>query len=363
MAGKIKHYFACANTSKGFKNFFSSNLQNIKKVFILKGGPGTGKSTLMKKIGNLYCAKDFDIEFIHCSSDPDSLDGVIIRGMGVAIVDGTSPHVIEPTAPGALEEYINLGVAWNTDELAKYTDEILYINRKIHPLYELTYKKLSEALDIHDEWESVYISNMSFKKANTLANDIIRTLLGTVSYPKQSVTYHRFFGGSTPKGALDYVENITEPLKKRYFLKGRPGSGKSTLLKKIQEAGEAKGLVTEVYHCGFDPDSLDMILFPELELCIFDSTAPHEYQVSRPSDTVIDLYSELINKDTDQKFSKKINNIKSRYAKCTFEAISYLKNAKQLHDQLEKFYIQNTDFSILDKIYDNLVERIDKLNK
>ena len=106
-----------------------------------------------------------------------------------------------------------------------------------------------------------------------------------------------------------------------------------------------------------------MILFPELELCIFDSTAPHEYQPSRPSDTVIDLYSELINKDTDQKFSKKINNIKSRYAKCTFEAISYLKNAKQLHDQLEKFYIQNTDFSILDKIYDNLVERIDKLNK
>ena len=30
--------------------------------------------------------------YIHCSGDPDSLDGVIFPAIGTAIVDGTAPH-------------------------------------------------------------------------------------------------------------------------------------------------------------------------------------------------------------------------------------------------------------------------------
>ena len=60
MSGKQKHYFACGNTAKGFQNFFESNLDDLQKVYILKGGPGTGKSTLMKKIGKKYLKKGYD---------------------------------------------------------------------------------------------------------------------------------------------------------------------------------------------------------------------------------------------------------------------------------------------------------------
>ena len=45
MTATIKSYFACANSSRGFYNFFESNLQNLERLYILKGGPGTGKST------------------------------------------------------------------------------------------------------------------------------------------------------------------------------------------------------------------------------------------------------------------------------------------------------------------------------
>ena len=30
--------------------------------------------------------------YIHCSGDPDSLDGVIFPAIGTTIVDGTAPH-------------------------------------------------------------------------------------------------------------------------------------------------------------------------------------------------------------------------------------------------------------------------------
>ena len=93
---------------------------------------------------------------------------------------------------------------------------------------------------------------------------------------KPSKVQHRFLGAATPVGAVDFVPNLTEDVPKRYFIKGRPGSGKSTMLKKIVAEGEKRGFDIEVYHCGFDPNSLDMIIIRELGIAIFDSTAPHE---------------------------------------------------------------------------------------
>ncbi|WP_455718481.1 PRK06851 family protein [Anaerosporobacter sp.] len=353
-----KHYFACGNTSKGFQNMFESNLQGLKKIYILKGGPGTGKSTLMNKVGKMYVDKGYDVEYIHCSSDPDSLDGVIVREISVGIVDGTAPHVIEPKVAGAVEEYVNLGEAWDIELLENKAGEIRKLQEQISTCYPKVYEAFAHALKIHDEWEKIYIDNMNFEKADELTEKVCDMLLGSCEKQESGVTRHRFFGGSTPKGAMDYVENITSSCKKRYLIKGRPGSGKSTMLKKILRKAEGLGLEVEVYHCGFDPNSLDMILLPELELCIFDSTAPHEYVPSREGDTIIDMYTELIKPNTDERYEGELNNIRKRYNETVAKGTSYLKKAKDLHDQLEHYYIAATNYNIIEKITSNVLERI-----
>lgn len=361
MSGTIRHYFACGNTCAGFVNFFPSNLQQLKKIFILKGGPGTGKSTLMKRIGQDYAEEGYQVEEIHCSSDPDSLDGVMIRALGVGIVDGTAPHVIEPTAPGALEEYVNLGMAWHTEALMPYTQEILDLNARISPLFQQTYHHLADAKKVHDEWERIYISHLSFSRADHLADRCIQEILQDRSLHKRGITYHRFFGGTTPTGALDYVENLTDAIPERFFMKGRPGSGKSTILKKIWYAGKKQGLNAEVYHCGFDPDSLDMVIFPEIGTCIFDSTAPHKYEPVREGDHLVDLYSELIAGDTDSKYENQLQEIEKRYQAEINKGVNTLYQAKTLHDQLETYYTQNTDFDVMNAFYEQIRQRIDLL--
>ena len=358
MTKYIKHYFACGNTSKGFQNFFSSNLKNLNKIYILKGGPGTGKSSLMKKIGDTIIQEGIPVEYIHCSSDPQSLDGIIIREFSLAIVDGTSPHIIEPTAPGAIEEYINLGVAWNVDLLAQNKKEVLFLQSEISSCYPKAYDCFAKALKIHDEWEKIYINRMNLKKANHFTEQVIHTLLESKHFDKPSTIMHRFFGGSTPQGAFDYVEDLIHPIKNRYFIKGRPGSGKSTMLKKILTMAQTKGIDTEVYHCGFDPDSLDMLIMPELDLCIFDSTAPHEYFPSRETDKVLDMYQELIVPHTDEDFEIELKDIESRYKSMISEGTSHLAYAKFLHDDLEKYYIAATDFSVVDDITNTLLTKI-----
>lgn len=358
MSQLTKHYFACGNTAKGFQNFFPSNLKNLDKIYILKGGPGTGKSSLMKKVGESVTSKGLPAEYIHCSSDPNSLDGIILRDLSLAIVDGTSPHVIEPKAPGAIEEYINLGVAWDVDALAKNKKEILFLQSEISSCYPKAYDCFAKALKVHDEWEKIYIDHMDFSKANRFTEQVIHKLLDSIQFTKQSTVRHRFFGGATPQGAIDYVDELIPNIQHRYFIKGRPGSGKSTMLKKILAMAQTKGIDTEVYHCGFDPDSLDMLIMPELDLCIFDSTAPHEYLPSREGDIVIDMYKELIDPHTDETYKSEISDISKRYKAFIEKGTSHLAYAKFLHDDLEKYYISATDFSKINALTNDLLHKI-----
>lgn len=350
VTGKALHYFAGGNTSKGFFSLYDSNYAGLEKVFILKGGPGTGKSTLMKKIAADWQEKEFDVEYIHCSSNSESLDGVICPALKIGIVDGTEPHVVEPKAPGAIEEYVNLGEAWNSQKLSTERAEILRLVDERQEAYTQAYKAYAKALAVHDEWEEIYIANMDFEKLNTLTEKLKSTFFGDIFLNKKADVRHRFLGAATPIGAVDFVPNLTEDIKKRYFLKGRPGSGKSTLLKKIASAAENRGFDVEIYHCGFDPNSLDMLIFRELGITIFDSTAPHEYFPSRDGDEIIDLYNIAISPGTDEIYSEQIKDVSARYRKNMNDGTAYLALAKKLHDELEVIYREAIDFTIINDI-------------
>jgi hypothetical protein len=355
-----KHYLVCGHTAKGYINLFSSNLEALNKLYILKGGPGTGMLNLMKKIASSLEELGHNVEYLHSPSDPEAFDGILFPGLGVGIVDGTPPHVIEPKAPGAIEEYINLGESWNTEKLSNHTAQILELKDSIQQCYDMAYAEFTNALKVHDEWEKIYIQNMDFAKADQLTAEVIPMLFKTTKLDKPSYIKHRFFGGSTPYGPMDHVENITQDIVDRFFIKGRPGSGKSTMLKKILGAAKAQGIDAEVYHCGFDPDSLDMLLFPELSLCIFDSTSPHEYYPSREGDTVIDMYSELITAGTDELYAEELADITTRYKSHTQEGTAYLAAARSYWKELEQLYDDATDFAVIDRICKELYQKIIK---
>jgi hypothetical protein len=358
VTGKVMNYFAGGNTAKGFYSLYDSNLKGLERLFILKGGPGSGKSTIMKKIGQEWLDKDYDIEYLHCSSDNDSIDGVIIPALKIGIVDGTAPHVIEPKAPGAIEEYVNLGAAWDSQQLASERAAIIKLTNARSKSFEKAYTLFAEALKIHDEWEDIYKSNIDFAKLNGLTNKLIESFYRDIVLNKKSDVRHRFLGAATPTGAVDFIPNITEGIQKRYFLKGRPGSGKSTMLKKIAKAAEQRGFDVEIYHCGFDPHSLDMVIVREVGIAIFDSTSPHEYFPSCGGDEIIDIYKTAILPGTDEIYADQLKDVSTRYRTKMNEATANLAKAKELHDELEKIYVKAMDFTAIDDIQKDINEQI-----
>ena len=91
-------YFLGANAPDGFYSLYPQliDLERARAVYILKGGPGCGKSTLMRRVGERMEQAGLETEYILCSGDPDSLDGLVLPQLGVAIVDGTAPHGTAP---------------------------------------------------------------------------------------------------------------------------------------------------------------------------------------------------------------------------------------------------------------------------
>ena len=71
-------------------------------LIILKGGPSCSKSTFMRRTTAAMEERELESVYIHCSGDPDSLDGVIFPAIGTAIVDGTAPHGMDTLGPGVL---------------------------------------------------------------------------------------------------------------------------------------------------------------------------------------------------------------------------------------------------------------------
>ena len=60
-----KVFFASSNSYKGFQSYFDLiyNPKNLKKIYIVKGGPGTGKSHLMKSVAEHFEGENY-VEYL-----------------------------------------------------------------------------------------------------------------------------------------------------------------------------------------------------------------------------------------------------------------------------------------------------------
>lgn len=126
--GEERAFFISANGYNGFRTrqdrLYRS--EDFTRVFVIVGGPGTGKSSLMRTVAEAADMMGAECEYLYCSSDPNSLDGVILsRGeRKVALLDGTAPHERGATFPGAVDEFVHLDTCWDTDILIKERENI-----------------------------------------------------------------------------------------------------------------------------------------------------------------------------------------------------------------------------------------------
>ncbi len=141
-----KKYFAASNTEAGFVSYFAENFRKrADRSYIIKGGPGTGKSRLMREMGEAWESAGGDVEYYYCSSDPASLDGlfVVANGEKIAVMDGTAPHSEDVVNAGIVDNIIDLGRFWDARILRQRRREIEVFGAEKKRAYTAAYRALT----------------------------------------------------------------------------------------------------------------------------------------------------------------------------------------------------------------------------
>lgn len=115
-------YFLGGASPEGFVSDFPTQ-EKAHYGFLLKGGPGTGKSTLLKTVASLFA--DETVTLYHCASDPRSLDAVVLEDRGVYLADATAPHEMSVALPYVTGELVDLAAGLQPDALAGNRERII----------------------------------------------------------------------------------------------------------------------------------------------------------------------------------------------------------------------------------------------
>ena len=333
-----KTYFGAANGFYGFRSNFDKIFlpDEIDKLFVIKGGPGTGKSTLMRKIKEYY-SSECDITTILCSSDPDSLDGLLIQkyGVTVGIADGTAPHVIEPQYPGATEEIVNLGDAFDFKFLRSKKEEIILHSSSKKSNYKSAYASLEIAGMIYE-----YITNCFLNLSHyNVAEREIQKYLDQENERNACCMESDFLIGSFSKNGyrrlyLDGGEKNT------VFIKG-DGISEYLFMQRFAEKMKKAGISHTVYPSAFSSDLPDAL-----------ATNKYLYVVTDNKEYTVDT-TKFIPKSCEY------DRLKSSYKNFIENAQIALIKASESHFNLEAIYSAAMTFDMNEEKYVGMIKEID----
>jgi len=360
---KVKHVFPGGNTTLGFYSFYDQILsqEEANHIYCLKGGPGVGKSSFMKKIGKRMTELNYFVEYHHCSSDPNSLDALVIPSLKIALIDGTSPHIMDPKNPGAVDEILNLGQFWNEDAIKQNKQDVLRTNSEIKRLFEKAYYYLKAAKKVYEVYELTEEKAFSVNEYNMVKGKFISEVFDQIPVNQKVGKARHLFGYAlTPIGITQYRDTIICNYETRYLIKESVGASSEELMNEIVKESIKKGLYVECYHSPIKVEKIEDILIPELSISI---SADNPYNHSDfEYDKEVDLLK-LLDKNILNLHQDEINEDKELFEVLLYKALYFINKAKATHDKLEEFYVPHMSFKEVDQLMETIIEKILRYKK
>lgn len=335
----VPRYFAGSFTGDGFTNFLPEALENIKKVFIIKGTPGSGKSTLMKKIALSAEEAEEKVERIYCSSDPSSLDGVVIPSMSVAIVDGTSPHVMEASYPIAVETIINTGDYIDSKVIEQQTERVISLSDEKKRLFALSQTLLHSASSLDQVSTSLrekcYDAKKGFRFCTSIINKEKKLGNNGCSKRRSYITFGKN-GISTSESFPDVQKTYSINEAFAPFVLGT-----------LQLLAKEHNLQVVYSPSPFNVHETASIYFPTSKTLFISS------QFSKDGETVS---AERFEIDGTLKLTKEKRKFLAKTRDIILnEAKSYLHEAMDYHKKLEEIYVSALNKDALDCLTQSII--------
>jgi hypothetical protein len=334
--------FAASNSAEGFVNYYGEIFtdQRVDRLHIIKGGPGTGKSHFMKETARRARSLGYTVTEYFCSSDPLSLDGLLLERAGaptVGFLDGTAPHAREPVLPGAREELINLGAFWDPAKLMGQKDVIRDLGAAKSAAYSRAYRALAAAGEMDALAELLLEDCVDTEGLSRLAARILK------DQPKG--------GGFSREIALRCAVSMSgrhtlhsyEAAAEGYALilpDNRYGLG-YRFMDALLACSREKGLRVCVSPHPVYPRKTDGILYPDTGLCVLvgDALPPEGIPTRHLS---LRRYTD---KEAMRRLRGELRQAEKLKETLTQSALRHLKTASDAHFRLERIYADAMNFS------------------
>lgn len=349
-------FFLGALSPTGFASCYPQLVKDVNAISpaLLKAGPGCGKSTLLRHVAEHLRQLGETVELIHCSADPDSLDGVICAARGFCAVDATPPHALEPVYPIVFEDIVSLYRAVDRQKLQQHREELVALFRQHKALTERATRYITAAGSLLQDSMRVALSCTNTEKARAFAGALARRYLP----PAEGTGCEkvRLLSALTPRGLCFYRETIPKLADTVVVLDDEYGAASRILLYALRGLALERGYEIITCYCSMSPfEKIEHLFVPSLRLCFATGNSWHP--VLLPGQRTIHC-TRFCSRDGLRLRRQRLRFNKKAAQELFAQAVCVLQEAKACHDSIEEYYRQATDFSFLEKAYRYLIGTI-----
>lgn len=354
----IEKFFFGGVTPDGFSTQLAQIVSSKEyNTYILKGGPGTGKSQMMKKIAECF-SKNENVTCFYCSSDPDSLDAVMMHASKVIVVDGTPPHVSEPRFPGVCQEIVDLGQYWDKAILRDNREGIIKASELNSSMMAgaANYNKALGLIcdDTYTCAEGFADKQRIEKAARNLCDSLFKNLERRAGRGKQTIrqlSVMTKYGYTTLSDAAESSRNL-------YILDDKLFAASCMFIDFVAAQAMEYGYDTKLSPCLLSRRPIsEHLLIDEIGAVLMASNPLT--QITNGKAEHIDC-SAFYDKDQMQPYEKHFAVNHSLMDTIAGVSSEMLGDAKRVHDEMEQYYISAMDFDALDSVCEEICEEIER---
>ncbi len=345
---KLPMFFLGAMSKDGFSSDFSGayDARLGYRAYILKGGPGTGKSTVMKSLATEAVKQKCEVLLCPCSSDPNSLDGVILPDKKCVILDGTAPHVVEPQFPIVCEQIVNLGECIDPQKLRSDSAQIISLCEEKTSYTNRAKRYIAAAAELLADAYKTEWCCTDMQKAERTARRLAKEYI-TKNSNRQANRLVCRLRAITPLGMMYHKNTPMKLCQNTIVIADEYGAAANKVLSVIEQIALNNGcdVITAVDPI-FPDKRIDAVMLPQLQIAFCcENRYMHPVSENRRihARRFCDTKAMQIHR-ARLSFDKKVADDMLSQA-----AIS-MSLASQIHTKIEGFYVNACDFSRVGEI-------------
>ncbi len=345
-------FFLGALSPSGFTGWFREAAADpAVTAWLIKAGPGCGKSTFMRRLAVVDAARPaargaHRIERIHCSSDPDSLDGVLFTDIGALFLDATAPHTLDCKYPGAAERIVSLYDTLDNGSLAANRAAVLTAGKRNASLLQQAGAQFALACGVLTQRRALAAQALDAEKLRRFARRLAAKTMPVRRGAVPGTREHRLLSAPTPQGLVVYRDTVLSLADTVYALQDPCGVA-APLLDILAAHARANGYAAILCHCASDQTRLDHVILPELRLAFVTSNPWHPMTFAGQKNLHMRRF---LDPEAMRALRRELNAQRRTADALLTRTAALQRRAKAVHDELEKYYIAAADFASVEAI-------------